>query len=60
MPKNNQKEENIFCSIDDIDRKYFPTYYNKKIEDKKFKESGAFGINLAVELLEDLKKQLQQ
>ncbi len=49
-----------FFSLTEIEKRYLPTSYRKKIREQKMLEPGAFGAGLANELISNIRKRLSQ
>jgi len=58
MEKRNKERTRIYRSMMEIEREFFPILYKERLEEKKSKEPGAFGSQLATELLESIRQQL--
>lgn len=58
MEKNEGSSKRVFRSMAEIEREFFPNSYKKKLEEEKKKEPGAFGRELAKEILEKIREEL--
>lgn len=62
MRKENRQKNKVYRSMVEIERDFFPILYKERLEkerlEKEKSKPGAFGIELATELLENIRQQL--
>jgi len=58
MKKEKNKEEKTYRSLAEIEKKFLPNCYRRMIGEKKHKKPGDFGCGLAINFLEDIRRQL--
>lgn len=56
--KRKIRSEEVYCSMVEFERKYFPISHKKKVEEEKIKKPSTFGTGLAVELLENIRREI--
>ncbi len=59
MEKKNKRNKK-YRSIGEFEREFLPNSFKSKIEDVQVKKPGAFGSELAMEFLENIKRQLSK
>lgn len=58
MSRRSEQKKNVYCSILEIEKEFFPKSYEERIKEERSKEPGTFGYDLAMEFIEDVRRQL--
>ena len=55
-----KKNKKTYYSMTEFEKEFFPNSYQEKIKNEQEKKPGAFGSELAIEFLEDVKRKLSK
>lgn len=55
-----KKNKKVYHSMTEVEKEFFPNSYQAKIKNEQEKKPGAFGSELAIEFLEDVKRKLSK
>lgn len=58
--KGTKKNKKTYHSMTEFEKEFFPNSYQDKIKNEQEKKPGAFGSELAIEFLEDVKRKLSK
>ena len=58
MGKKIRQTENVFHSMMEFEKKFFPKSHEEKLAQRRSKEPGTFGTGLAVDLLDGIRQEL--
>jgi hypothetical protein len=60
MKQKSNQEEKVYHTMVEFEKEFFPNAYEKKLAEKRSKDPKSFGAVLAMELLENIRRQLSQ
>ena len=58
MKKKDRKDEKVYYSMIEFEKKFLPNLFKKKLEEKRSKDPHVSGTGLVADLLDDVRRQL--
>ena len=58
MEKRDSPRKEVYRSVAEFEEKFFPTYHERRLSQKRRDEPSNFGTGLATELLENIRQRL--
>ncbi len=58
MGNKKRRDREIYCSMKEFEKEFFPHSYEEKLAENRSKEPSMFGTGLATDLLKSIRQQL--